>query len=116
MTTTTNNITTTTTITTITTSHLWEILESAAWLETVLVNGPVLQVLLEDESAAGLDHVELVRPVDVKDGGEVDRVPVKEIFWGIVISRHELITQSKDLIHSVCIHQSSQPGVGVSRP
>ena len=88
--------------------YLWKVLESTARLEAVLVHVPVLEVLLEDKGAAGLDHVELVGAVHVQDRREVDGVPVKEELWRV--SGQKLVAQLQDLLHGGGHHQPAQPG------
>ena len=50
---------------------------------------------MEDESTAGLYHVELISPVHVENGREVDGIPVEEILLGV--ARDELVTEFKNL-------------------
>jgi hypothetical protein len=54
-----------------------------------LVNAPVVEVLLEGDDATLLSQVQLPRPVEVDDGPEAARVPVKVVLvvlhWGIKI-------------------------------
>ena len=56
---------------------------------------PVFEVLLQHDGAPALLHVELARPVDVEDGGEVLGVAVEEKLRRV--ARDKLITEFKNL-------------------
>ena len=43
------------------------------------------------------------KPVHVEDGGEIVRIPIKEILWSI--SRSELIAEGEDLVDGFSSHQ-----------
>ena len=58
--------------------NLWEVLESAAGFHDQLVNDPVLEVLLQNQRATVLRHVEVPVPfvnetIALNTGGEVSQ-------------------------------------------
>ena len=65
---------------------------------------------LEYESTAPVRGVKSSSSVHVEYGGEVVRVPVKEVLRRI--TRGELVTRLQDLLHRLRSHQLAQPGGG----